>query len=493
MTTTAGPAGPDAPPGVAVPPPVAGHRPAGRLRTGLLPAVLAVLGVFVLALAVGGALGTATPAGLPTAGRLVEWGLPAARLAARVAGAGTVGTLLFAAVLLPGRDGGLPAAARRAVGAASWWAAAWASATALTAVLTVSLLLGVAPPAVPVPALGGFLTDVAAGRAAVAVVVLTVAVAVLARRCTRSWAAGVLLSAALAALVVPAVLTGHSAAAGDHLLAVTSLAAHVVAAAVWTGGLAALAVHGRRSGDLAGAAARYSTVALGCFVLTGVTGLTSAWVLLGSDPAGVAAALGTGYGGLLAVKTAALLALGLLGRWHRRATLPRLRAGEPGAFRRLAAVEVGIMAATVAVAVALAASPPPAPAAPGPPPAGTPAADSPAADSPAAGPTAGPPAADAPAADPMAGHDHGELSVAVLVDEERFHVPRPVAAGSAVSVYNGSGTEVTLTADDGAFDVTVPAYTLLTFPAPAEPGGHPFTSRHDPAFRDVLVVAAPAG
>ncbi len=486
MSTTVGPASPDAPP-EAVPPPVARlrHRPAGRLPTGLLPAVLAVLGVFVLALAVGGALGTADPAGLPTAGRLVEWGLPAARLAARVAGVGTVGTLLFAAVLLPGRDGVLPAAARGAVRAASWWAAAWASATALTAVLTVSLLLGVAPPAIPVSALGGFLTDVAAGRAAVIVVALTAAVAVLARRCTRSWPAGALLSAAVAALVVPAVLTGHSAAAGDHLLAVSSLAAHVVAAAVWTGGLAALAIHGRRSGDLAGAAARYSTVALGCFVLTGVTGLTSAWVLLGSGPAGVAAALGTGYGGLLAAKTAALLALGLLGRRHRRATLPRLRAGEPGAFRRLAAVEVGVMAATVAVAVALAASPPPVPAAAGLPPAGTPAADAPASTS---GAAAGPPAADL-----MAGHDHGELSVAVLVDEERFHVPRPVPAGSAVSVYNGSGTEVTLTADDGAFDVTVPAYTLLTFPAPAEPGGHPFTSRHDPAFRDVLVVAAPAG
>ena len=54
----------------------------------------------------------------------------------------------------------------------------------------------------------------------------------------------------------------------------------------------------------------------------------------------------------------------LLGWQHRRRTLPRLRAGEGGAFRRFAAGEVLLMLATVAVAVALAASPPPAEAAP---------------------------------------------------------------------------------------------------------------------------------
>jgi hypothetical protein len=297
---------------------------------------------------------------------------------------------------------------------------------------------------------------------------------VLARRCRRAPAAGALLLAALAGLVVPAVLTGHSAAAGDHLLAVSGLAVHVVAAAAWVGGLAALLVHGRGAGDLAPAAARYSAVALACFLLTGASGLLGAWLLLGADPAGLAAAAGTGYGWLLLAKTAALAALGVLGAAHRRSTLPRLRAGTPGAFRRLALVEGALMAATVAVAVALSASPPP------------PGTREPVAPPPAAAQES-PPAAP----DPMAGHDHGELSVGVLVDAERFHVPRPVAPGSLVTVFNGGDTEVTLTADDGSFDVAVPGHTLLTFPAPAQPGRHGFASRHDPGFRDVLVVAAP--
>jgi putative copper resistance protein D len=89
----------------------------------------------------------------------------------------------------------------------------------------------------------------------------------------------------------------------------------------------------------------------------------------------------------------------------------------------------------------------------------------------------------------MAGHDHGELSVAVLVDEERFHVPAPVAPGALVTVFNDSDTEVTITAEDGSFDVVVPGHTLLTFPAPGESGSHPFSSRHDASFSDVLVVA----
>jgi putative copper resistance protein D len=188
-------------------------------------------------------------------------------------------------------------------------------------------------------------------------------------------------------------------------------------------------------------------------------------------------ALDTGYGALLLTKTAALVLLGLLGWQHRRRTLPRLRAGDDGSFRRFGTGEVLLMLATLAVAVALAASPPPADAAPAGPPAGTS----------ATAPAGTPPAAGA-AADPMAGHDHGELSVGVLVDDERFHVPRPVAAGSRVTVFNSGEETVTLTADDGSFDLVVPAGSLTTFVAPDQPGEHPFTSRHSAAFADVLIV-----
>ena len=420
---------------------------------------LGLVVVLLVALAVGGA-------GLGSTGTLVDDGVPLARLMARIAALGTVGTLLFAAVLRPPR---VSPASRQALRAASVWATVWAAATAIHALLTLVQLVG---SSVTVSALRTFVVDLAVGRAAIVVLVAAVLVALLARRCTTAPGAGALLALSIAALVVPAVLTGHSATADHHVLAVTNLSLHVVAASVWVGGLLALLVHGRGRDDLAPAAQRYSTVALACFLGTGFSGLLAAWLVLGETAAGVSGALGTGYGWLLLAKTAALVALGAFGWQHRRRTLPRLRSGEPRGFRRFAVVEVGVLLATVALAVALSASPPPA-AAVTPPAADTPVATAPTTPQPA---------------DPMAGHDHGELSVAVLIDDTRFHVAGPVDAGSRVTVHNASDTEVTITAADGSFDVVVPPHALITFAAPDAPGSYPFASRHSPSFADVLEV-----
>jgi putative copper resistance protein D len=401
------------------------------------------------------------------------------RLAGRIAALGTVGALLFAAALLPGAIGPLPPASRRAVRAASGWALAWAGATVLGGVLTASELVGVPPTSLSAATLQTFATDLPAGRAALVVLGITGALAVAARRCTRPVAAAALLVVALAGLVVPAVLTGHSSAAADHVLAVTTLSVHVVAASLWIGGLLALLLHGLGADVRVPAAVRFSAVALACFLATGASGLVAAWVVAGGSAQAVAAVVGTGYGWLLIGKTAALAALGVFGWHHRRRTLPRLRAGGRRAFIRFAAVEVAVLLATVALAVALSAAPPPA--------ASTVVGQAAGSGQPAAlGPSSAQPAK--PGADPMAGHDHGELSVTVLIDDTRFHVAGPVQAGSRVTVHNATSAEVTLTAEDGAFDVVVAGGTLTTFVAPAEPGEYAFSSRHSASFADVLVV-----
>ncbi|MCZ2811828.1 CopD family protein [Modestobacter sp. VKM Ac-2979] len=419
--------------------------------------LLAVLG---WALVVGSGPAAPAASGLREAGPLVEWGGPVVTLAGRIAAVGTVGTLLFAAVLLPGGTGQLAPQARRAVTSAAVWALAWAVATVLGGLLTVSRLVGVAPTALDAASLRVFLADTGAGRAVLLVAGLTAVIVVAARSCSGRGGARLLLAGALTALVVPVVLSGHSSAAEDHLTAVSTLAVHVVAASLWVGGLGALLRYGR---ETPATAARFSAVALVCFAVTAVSGVLAAGVVLGGTGA-VLAALGTGYGALLLGKTLGLTVVGVLGWLHRRRTLPQLREGRPGAFRRLAVVEVAVLLATVALAVALAASPPPVAA-------------------------AVPSATAAPAAaDPMAGHDHGELSVGVLVDEDRFHVAGPVAAGSRVTVHNASGQPVTITADDGSFDVDVAAGTLLTFPAPDQPGEYRFTSAHSATHTDVLVV-----
>lgn len=531
--------------------PGAGWSLPGSPRPAALLAVVGLLGALVVALVAGGGAPQPSTAGLPTAGPVTGWGLPVATLLVRLASVAAVGGLVLAALLVP-RD--LPdgdVLRRRALRLAGAAAGVWLAAEALRVVLLTSSLLGVPATAVPPRAVLDVLVGLAPGRAALVTAVLLLLVVVGSRLRTdrpgparfpsarfpsARWHSPVLLVLALAALLSPVVLAGHSAGSGDHALAVTSLAVHVVTAATWVGGLGAVLLLARTSPRPGPVVRRFSALALGCVVLLGVSGVVSAAVLTGArSPAALAALLGSGYGALLLVKTGALALLVAAGALHRRRTVTALEAGRPRAFARLAAAEVVLMGLTIAVAVALAASPPPvadgspaalaSAAAPDP---GDAAGDPGAAGAepgaepgpgsgPEVGPESGPESGSEPGSeidpgsgasgavdgavpvdgpgpgevvDPMAGHDHGELSVGVLVDDSRFHVARAVSPGQPVTVYNSSDTTVTITAADGGFDVEVPGRTFMTFPAPRAPGSYPFASRTDPAFADTLVVAA---
>lgn len=460
----------------------AGPPATGVVVSGVVAALLGLHAVLLLALVVGGGRPAPAAPGLPDAGTLTGWGLPVARLATDLAAVGAVGTLLFAAVLSPSSDGRLTAAGLRAARAASWWALGWAAAAAVGALLTVSSLYGVPVSALPPSSLVNFVTDIDSGRAAAGAVGLALLVALTARRSCRTAPAALLLVLGLGATVLPALLAGHSAAAANHALATGSLSVHVVSATLWVGGLLALVVQGRgTSSALAPAAARFSAIALACFVAAGASGLLNAWVLLGGTTESIGRAVGTGYGWLLLGKITALVTLGAFGSWHRRRTLPQLADGRPSAFRRFAAVEVAVMLATVALAVALSTAPPPPAAAV----ATISTPDSVAGSGPAAEAAQGAPPAPS---QNMSGHDHGELSVGVFIDDERFHVSEPVSPEQAVTVFNESTTDVTITAHDGSFDAVVRGQTFITFTAPDAPGDYPFTSSHSPDFADVLVV-----
>jgi putative copper export protein len=430
-----------------------------------------VTAALVAALHVGGGAPSGGAVGLPEADAVTRWGLPVATLLARLLAVLTVGRLTFAALLVPA-DGRQGPAARAVAPRTAVWAATWLLAEAAVLLLTASSLY-----AVPVTGLSGsevavLLATLPAGRAAVAVGALLLLLVLGCTTATRTWHARLLLPLALGVVVVPVVLAGHSATADDHVAAVATLSAHVVTASMWVGGLVALLTLGRGHDWTPGAVRRFSALALACVGVLVVTGLMAAVLVAGGASWAV---LTTGWAGLLVVKTVLLVGLAGLGLAHRRHTLPALEAGRPGAFQRLGAVEVVLMTVTVAVSVGLAASPPPDVTGA---PAGSP-DRSPAVEQPV------------PPAEDMSGHDHGELSVTVLVDDERFHVSGPVRPGQAVTVYNSSTTAVTITADDGSFDLAAPGRTFLTFTAPEAAGAHPFASSHDPAFADVLQVSGP--
>ncbi|MFC5187923.1 bifunctional copper resistance protein CopD/cytochrome c oxidase assembly protein [Actinomadura harenae] len=330
-----------------------------------LAATIAAVAALVAALVLGGAVTEKIIPGLGDAGALTRWGLPFSRLVMDLAAALTVGALIAAAALLPvtGAGGsGRPSLSAPALGylrGASWLAALWAAAAAANLVFTVSDVLGQpVGDIVTGSELSSYVGQLPQGTALMMVVLITVVVALLSRTTTTPAAAFGLLALAIIALL-PAPLTGHSASAANHSVAVTGVALHVGAVAPWVGGLAILAAHALAGRDRLGVmAARFSRMALWCYVIVGASGLVNVIARL-PDPAQL---VDTDYGRLALGKIIAFALLGWFGWWHRERTLPRIEARETRAFARFASVEAAVMAATMGLAVALARTAPPAPA-----------------------------------------------------------------------------------------------------------------------------------
>ena len=132
---------------------------------------------------------------------------------------------------------------------------------------------------------------------------------------------------ALAAVVALSTsLSGHAADWGDVTPSVLLDWGHVMAASLWIGGLAALAMVVFRPGAalpadaVTRAGARFSRLAAWSLAAVILTGVYNAWVQLPD----VAALWNTSYGRILLVKVSLVTALVVLGSINRYAVLPRL-------------------------------------------------------------------------------------------------------------------------------------------------------------------------
>ena len=316
-----------------------GPPPAVALAVAVGAAVLAL----VLALLAGGGAPEPELPGLPDAGAGTGWAVPLLRLLQHVAAVATVGALLVGLLAV---RGGQRTAGGTAVlaGAAAVWAA-----TAVASVV-VGLSEAAGRPlgtVLDLELVRAYTEQVATGRALLQTAALAAAVAIAAPVAVLAPGRIVLLALALAALVPP-LRTGHAATAADHDLAVAATAVHVVAVVLWVGGLAALVASRGRS-SLAVAVPRFSALALLCFIAVAASGSVATWTRLPD----LSDLWTTAYGGLLLAKAALLLALGGAGWLHRRGTVAAVVSGQPGAFARLAAAEVGLMAVALGLAVAL--------------------------------------------------------------------------------------------------------------------------------------------
>ncbi|MEU5155241.1 cytochrome c oxidase assembly protein [Glycomyces sp. NPDC021274] len=328
------------------------HR-RGLRALAVAAAVLAGLAVAVIALDLGGAVDVADLPGLSTADPTVTWAAGLLKYGYDLAMLAAVGCMIAAACFLPGRKGD-----RARLTGQSWrWLRVGAVASGIwAAVALVSLPVdfanSFARPLGGVTALGlwSYVGQYEQGQALGLTALLAIAAAVVAARAFTI--PGAVLAAALAvAAALPPVFTGHSASNGNHQIAVDGLLIHVIAAAFWAGGLFALFIARR---DPLAAARRYSAAAVFAYAAVGFSGLivfcanvnlTDLWT--------------SSYGRIALAKLVVLAIGGVFGWAHRRATLPRIAAGDRSVFTRLAAVELGLMAAAFGLASSLSVTPPP--------------------------------------------------------------------------------------------------------------------------------------
>ena len=315
-------------------------------------------GACIAALSLADAL---TATGLPDPGPVTNYGLPFVRAAGEIAAVVAVGSFLLAAFLVPPqRNGVLDAAGYRALRTGTVASGVWAVCAAVLVPLTVSDVTG--QPLTSRLDLSAIwsvasLVDVAGAwrwTALFAAVVTVLSIPVL------RWSWTPLLLAGSLVTLLPLVLTGHSSAGGSHDLGTNSLFVHLIAGALWAGGLLALLAHALRGGEHADLAARrFSVVALWCFVAMAVSGVVNALVRVRLDDL-----FHTNYGWLLVGKATALVVLGVLGWQQRRRGVAALStdSNARGALIRLALIEAGVFGVTFGIAVALGRTPPPPPA-----------------------------------------------------------------------------------------------------------------------------------
>ncbi len=142
--------------------------------------------------------------------------------------------------------------------------------------------------------------------------------------------------ASLAVLASP--LSGHAAVTRPEALVAIADVAHVLAGAIWFGGLVCLAVVLRRrraADDPVGGAAmigRWSVAATAVVVVVGIAGLGLAWAQVRAWRA----LGGNAYGVLLLVKVAAVAVIMAVGAYNHRRLVPAVRRGHAGAWRLMA-------------------------------------------------------------------------------------------------------------------------------------------------------------
>jgi cytochrome c oxidase assembly factor CtaG len=198
--------------------------------------------------------------------------------------------------------------------------------------------------------LRSFLLQIPFGQYLFAQLLLSIFISLIVPRFNSIGTGTFLLLATLLAIVIP-VFQSHSASSGSHSMAIGSLSIHVVALALWVGGVFALVFLAPES--RADAVPRFSVLALWAAIAVVISGSVNAFIRLNFKEAWTSS-----YAYLVIAKvilTAGLIAIGYL---HRK-KLKKLSELKGSKFLQLILAEVVIMTFTLAIGSLLASIQPP--------------------------------------------------------------------------------------------------------------------------------------
>ena len=198
--------------------------------------------------------------------------------------------------------------------------------------------------------LRSFLLQVPLGQYLFTQLLLSIFISIIIPRFNSIGTGTFLLLATLLAIVIP-VFQSHSASGGSHLMAVGSLAIHVIALALWVGGVFALAFLAPES--RAAAVPRFSVIALWAAIAVVISGSVNAYIRLNFKEA-----WGSSYTYLVIAKVFLTAGLIVIGYLHRR-SMKKLSELKGSKFLQLILVEIVIMVLTLVIGSRLASSQPP--------------------------------------------------------------------------------------------------------------------------------------
>ena len=263
-----------------------------------------------------------------------------------------IGILLAISFLLIEKDGALQESAIKLKGFARALAGIWLVTSAFQIVLTLANILGTSlGQAFDSTSFWSFISQVDLGKFLAAQTILVAIVLAGLNYIRTVLSSAVFLIISLLALIAP-VFQSHSPSGGSHSLAIGSLVIHVVALALWVGGILAICLLSNQ--DRKTALPRFSVLALWAAIAVLISGVANAWARLDFS-----AAWSSRYAQIVIAKAILTILLIFLGYRNRSALKTRNDEGWKLLFR-LIFIEATLMCVVVVLGSWLSNSTPPA-------------------------------------------------------------------------------------------------------------------------------------